>query len=66
LISERLASRKGHFMPASLRDSQFAALEPPATDEIPITVGIDRPAEESVDQVRGILSSPARSRQYIG
>jgi gluconokinase len=26
----RLASRGGHFMPASLADSQFAALEPPA------------------------------------
>jgi gluconate kinase len=62
LIFERLATRKGHFMPASLR-SQFATFEPPATDEIPITVGIDPPVEEIVDHLRGILPSPARSRQ---
>ena len=29
----RVAARKGHFMPASLIDSQFAALEPPSPDE---------------------------------
>lgn len=30
LIRARLAGRKGHFMPASLLDSQLATLEPPA------------------------------------
>lgn len=45
LIAKRLANRKGHYMPASLLDSQFAALEPPGEDEA-ITVGIDgTPAE---------------------
>lgn len=29
----RVASRKGHFMPASLIDSQFGDLEPPLADE---------------------------------
>jgi gluconokinase len=29
VIAERLSTRRGHFMPASLLDSQFAALEPP-------------------------------------
>jgi len=29
-VAERLAARRGHFMPASLLDSQFAALEAPA------------------------------------
>ena len=33
LIGERLANRRDHFMPASLLDSQFAALEEPAPDE---------------------------------
>ena len=33
LIAERLAGRRGHFMPASLLDSQFATLEEPAADE---------------------------------
>ncbi len=30
LVAERLAARRGHFMPSSLLDSQFAALEAPA------------------------------------
>ncbi|MDX2108667.1 MAG: gluconokinase [Verrucomicrobiota bacterium] len=29
LIAERMAARQGHFMPASLLQSQFATLEPP-------------------------------------
>jgi carbohydrate kinase (thermoresistant glucokinase family) len=33
LIAERLASRRGHFMPATLLDSQFDALEEPSPDE---------------------------------
>jgi gluconokinase len=33
LIAERVANRTGHFMPQSLLDSQFAALEAPGADE---------------------------------
>jgi gluconokinase len=33
LIAERLAGRRGHFMPASLLESQFATLEEPSPDE---------------------------------
>jgi carbohydrate kinase (thermoresistant glucokinase family) len=33
LIAERLATRSRHFMPPSLLDSQFAALEEPGPDE---------------------------------
>ena len=33
LIAERLASRTGHYMPPSLLDSQFDALERPQPDE---------------------------------
>ncbi len=33
LISERLASRRGHFMPPSLLDSQIGTLEEPSPDE---------------------------------
>ncbi len=32
-LDERLAARRGHFMPASLLDSQLATLEEPAPDE---------------------------------
>lgn len=33
LLTQRLAARKGHFMPASLLDSQLATLEEPGHDE---------------------------------
>lgn len=33
VIAARLAARQGHFMPASLLDSQYATLEPPGPDE---------------------------------
>lgn len=33
IIAARLAERRGHFMPASLLDSQLATLEAPAPDE---------------------------------
>jgi gluconokinase len=33
LIAERLANRRGHFMPASLLNSQLATLEEPTPDE---------------------------------
>jgi gluconokinase len=33
LIAGRLGARSGHYMPASLLDSQFAALEKPGPDE---------------------------------
>jgi gluconokinase len=37
-LAERLNRRRNHFMPASLLDSQLAALEPPAADEHVILV----------------------------
>ena len=33
LIAERIADRRGHFMPPSLLDSQFATLEEPSPEE---------------------------------
>lgn len=43
VIEARMAARRDHFMPVSLLDSQFAALEPPAADELALTVNIDQP-----------------------
>ncbi len=48
LIAARMAKRTGHFMPLSLLDSQFAALEPPGPDEGALTVDIDRTSDEVV------------------
>jgi gluconokinase len=45
-IAARLADRKGHFMPPSLLQSQFATLEPPSADEPGIVrVSIDPPVD---------------------
>ena len=51
LIADRLAKRKGHFMPAGLLDSQFKTLEPPAPDENPVTVSIDAPVDAIIDDI---------------
>jgi gluconokinase len=50
LIAARMAARTGHYMPTSLLDSQFAALETPGPDEA-ITVDIDRPLSTLVDTI---------------
>jgi len=42
LITERMRARSAHFMPASLIDSQFAALEPPGADEAALTIDVAR------------------------
>jgi gluconokinase len=53
LIADRMKSRKGHFMPPALLDSQFATLEEPGPDENPIIVDIGGPPDQVVqDAVR--------------
>ena len=49
--ASRVAGRKGHFMPASLIDSQFAELEPPAADEVAIALDATRDPDELVAEV---------------
>jgi len=51
LIGERLAARKGHFMPPALLDSQFDTLEEPGLDENPIAVDIDLSPDALIDTV---------------
>jgi gluconokinase len=51
LIAARLAKRKGHFMPPDLLPSQFRTLEPPGSDENPVTVSIDASIEAIVDDI---------------
>jgi len=48
LIAERMRARSAHFMPASLIDSQFAALEPPGADEAALTVDVARSPDDIV------------------
>jgi gluconokinase len=60
LIADRLKRRAGHFMPAALLDSQFAALEEPGPGEPAITVSIDRTPEAIADDIQKTLGVDAR------
>ncbi|BCG72435.1 gluconokinase [Mesorhizobium sp. 113-1-2] len=53
---ERVAGRKGHFMPASLVDSQFAILEPPGRDERALTIDATRPVADAVTDAIRLLA----------
>ncbi len=59
-IAHRLGSRRGHFMPASLLDSQFADLEEPGADEPVITVDIAAIPEIMIKQVCEALGNQRR------
>ena len=56
LLAGRVAHRPGHFMPASLLDSQLDTLEAPTADEDPLTVDVALPLDE-------LVASLARSLQ---
>lgn len=55
LIASRLAVRHGHFMPASLLDSQFATLEPPGPNERVVTIDTSRSVSAEADQLMARL-----------
>ncbi len=55
LIAARMAERTGHYMPLSLLDSQFAALEAPGADE-GVTVDIGPPVSAIVETILARLS----------
>lgn len=62
VIAARMAARTGHYMPASLLDSQFAALEPPGADEA-VTVDVAAPVERIVDDILRALGPAAGGYQ---
>lgn len=51
LLAERLSQREGHFMPASLLDSQLAILERFGVDEPGIVVSVEGTPEEVVRRI---------------
>ncbi len=51
ILAGRIGARKGHFMPASLLDSQIATLEEPGDDEPHITVDVTLSIEEMSSQI---------------
>ena len=56
LIGGRLAGRRGHFMPPTLLDSQFATLEPPTPDEVAMTISVDASVENIIAQIAAALA----------
>jgi gluconokinase len=54
LIAGRMAARTGHYMPPSLLDSQFAALEAPGPDEA-LAIDIDQPLPAMIDAIANYL-----------
>ena len=48
LLLSRMQARQGHFMPASLLDSQLQTLEPPAGEPGVVTVAIDNALDDIV------------------
>lgn len=62
VIADRMAARTGHFMPASLLDSQFATLEPPGADEDALTVDIRKDLDAVVGDILAGLAARAEGR----
>jgi gluconokinase len=59
LIAARMARRTDHYMPPSLLDSQFSALEPPGPDEA-LSVNIDQTLSAIVAQITSALEGEKR------
>lgn len=60
LIARRIAARHEHFMPSSLLQSQFDALEEPNADENAIVVSIEPRPREIVAQILTLLKMQDR------
>lgn len=59
--AQRVASRRGHYMPASLVESQFDALEEPGAQERAITVDAAQPVDSVVLRVTERLADAGAS-----
>ncbi|MEO7152304.1 MAG: gluconokinase [Burkholderiaceae bacterium] len=58
VLEQRMAARTGHYMPASLLQSQLDALEPPGADESATSLDLAQPLEALLAQARrGIPAS---------
>lgn len=55
LLAERIAARKGHFMPPTLLESQLATLEMPGAGENFVTIDIAAPLDMQVAKASAAL-----------
>ena len=61
VMADHLAKRSGHFMPASLLQSQIDALEEPGPDEDALIVDVGPPASEVAEQIIHRLSNAGKA-----
>lgn len=54
VIAGRMSARTGHYMPTSLLDSQYSALEPPGPEEA-LALNIDQPLATLIDAIASHL-----------
>lgn len=67
VITRRMATRTGHFMPPALLKSQLATLEPPGEDEQTLVVDLGRsPAEEAAEIIHALRLQPAYGSSALG
>ncbi|MBT2398976.1 gluconokinase [Streptomyces sp. ISL-100] len=55
LIEERMRERKGHFMPTTLLDSQYAALQPLQEDEAGVSVDVSGSPDDITERAVAAL-----------
>jgi gluconokinase len=55
-LERRLQHRSGHYMPASLLDSQLETLEPPTADENALTITASDAPARNIEQIRARLA----------
>ena len=58
LIGQRMRERDGHYMPVSLLDSQFAALEEPTAEEDAVVLPVDLPPDAQLRRALQALAAP--------
>ena len=57
LLRQRLAARRGHYMPPSLLQSQLDTLEPPGADERAVSLDIAQPPQQLATEAERWLRS---------
>jgi gluconokinase len=60
VVAQRLAARRGHFMPPELLVTQYATLEPLAPDEPGFTLNLTLTPTQITDKILRILPWPPR------
>lgn len=65
VIMKRMSSRPGHFMPASLLESQFATLEPLGDDEYSFIVDIEMPMQTIIEKITMAISKNGLEKRNV-